>query len=219
MSYHERQAKENLASQFGDSEQFIKWLSEKMASYDNAQEWLDYVQANLDVYNAEGFWLDMIGLIVGQSRTVPEAIPVEYFGFVGQTAIKGFGEARLKRDSDPRSSSSVLGDAEYRIVILGRIINNYANSTKPGIAESLSVLFNTTDINVENFGVASIRAYVGRGLTSTEIALVTSLNLLPKAAGVRIEGVEYSKPSDTFGFKNSRFGFSGFGVGKFVRSF
>ena len=219
MNYHDRQARQNLASQFGESEQFIKWLSEKMASYDNAQEWLDYVQANLDVYNAEGFWLDLIGLIVGQSRTVPQAIPVEYFGFLGQTAIKGFGKARLKRDSDPRSSSSVLGDAEYRIVILGRIINNYANSTKSGIAESLSVLFNTTDINVENIGVASFRAYVGRELTGTEIALITSLNLLPKAAGVRVDSVAYSNPQNTFGFKNSRFGFAGFGVGKFVGSF
>ena len=219
MRYHDQQANSHLASQFGDSEQFIKWLSEKMASYDNAQEWLDYAQANLDVYSAEGFWLDVIGLIVGQSRTVPNAIPVEYFGFIGQAAVKGFGQARLKKDSDPRASSSVLGDAEYRIVIFGRIINNYANSTKPGIAESLSLLFSTTEINIENISSASIRVYTMRELTTTQIALITSLNLLPKAAGVSIEGVSYSQPSDTFGFKNSRFGFAGFGVGKFVRSF
>lgn len=219
MNYHNQQAKDNLASQFGGSEQFIRWLSEKMVSYDNAQEWVDYLQENLDVYTAKGYWLDLIGLIVGQSRTVPEAIPVQYFGFVGQTNIAGFGKARLKKDSDPRFSSSVLGDAEYRIVILGRIINNFANSTKVGIAESLSVLFDTTLINVQNIGVAAFRAYVGRELTSTEIALITSLNLLPKAAGVRVDSVAYSVPSQTFGFKNSRFGFAGFGVGKFVGSF
>jgi hypothetical protein len=219
MSYHQQQAKDNIASQFGQSENFIKWLSEKMASYDNAQEWVNYVQENIDVYTASGYWLDVIGLIVGQSRTVPEAIPVQYFGFVGQTNIAGFGKARLKKDSDPRFSSSVLGDAEYRIVILGRIINNFANSTKVGVAESLSVLFNTNDINIQNFGTAAFRAYVGRDLTSTEIALITSLNLLPKAAGVRVDSVSYSAPSKTFGFKNSRFGFAGFGVGKFVGSF
>ncbi len=219
MSYHQQQAKDNIASQFGQSENFIKWLSEKMASYDNAQEWVNYVQENIDVYTASGYWLDVIGLIVGQSRTVPEAIPVQYFGYLGQTNIGAYGEARYKKNSDPRFSSSVLGDAEYRIVILGRIINNFANSTKVGVAESLSVLFNTNDINIQNFGTAAFRAYVGRDLTSTEIALITSLNLLPKAAGVRVDSVSYSVPSKTFGYKNSRLGFTGYGVGKYVRSF
>ena len=66
MSFHDQQAKGNLASQFSESSGFIKWLSQKMLSYDNAQEWVNYVQENLDLDVAEGFWLDLIGLIVGQ---------------------------------------------------------------------------------------------------------------------------------------------------------
>ena len=125
----------------------------------------------------------------------------------------------MKKDSDPRFASSILGDAEYRTVIRSRINNNYANSTKSGIAESLSVLFDTTLVNVQDIGVAAFRVYIGRDLTNTEISLISSLNLLPKAAGVRVDSVAYGVPSELFGFKNSRFGFGGFGVGRFVGSF
>ncbi len=216
-TYHTGQINEKLANQFCEASQFIVWLSEKMRSYDNAQDWVNYLMENLDVYVAEGYWLDLIGLIVGQPRTVPNGIPLEYFGFDGQPNIGGFGEQRMYKTGDPLGVSTELGDAEYRTVILAKVAANFADSTLLGIEESLSIIFNTTNVGVSNFGVASIRIYIGRDLTSVEKALITDLDLIPRAAGVNVESNFFGDPDTTFGFSN--YGFAGFGVGKFVGSF
>ncbi|MAO24268.1 MAG: hypothetical protein CMJ25_26245 [Phycisphaerae bacterium] len=211
---------ELLANQFCESENFAIWLSEKMRSYDNAADWLLYVEENLDIYKAEKYWLDLIGLVVGQSRVVPNAIPLVYFGF-GDTPYvgAGFGQARFWNGVEPLAASSILEDPEYRTVLLAKIAVNYADSSLIGIAESLSIIFNTSLIDVRKKGTAALSIYIAKNLTDNEKALINELDLLPSAAGVSIDKKSASIPEKTFGFGDSRFNFSGFGVGKFVGSF
>jgi hypothetical protein len=186
MDYHTRQAIDNLASQFGESEQFIKWLSEKMVSYDNAQEWLDYIQSNVNVNDAEGYWLDLIGLIVGQPRTVDFAIPKVLFGYIDQLATLGYGQARYREDGESPTSSSTLSDPEYRVLIKARISYNFANVTLPGITSTLSVLFVADAVVVKNTGLREVSGYIGRPLTDNERALFLATNLVPASAGVNV---------------------------------
>ena len=211
---------ELLANQFCDAADFKTWLSEMLRSYDNAADWVEYVEENLDVYEAKGYWLDLIGLIVGQSRTVPNAVLVDFFGFSDTPYVgKGFGEARFWDGEEPITASSELADPEYRTVILAKIAFNYADVSLVGLAESLSILFNATNIGVRNDGIANIEIYIGENLTNTETALVSNLDLLPRAAGVSIDQKKYGVPSETFGFIESPFGFAGFDVGSFVNEF
>jgi hypothetical protein len=211
---------ELLANQFCDAADFKTWLSEMLRSYDNASDWLEYLEKNLDIYEARGYWLDLFGLIIGQSRTVPNAVLVDFFGF-SDTAYVGqpFGEARFWDGDEPITASSTLSDPEYRIVLLAKIAFNYADVSLLGLAESLSILFNTTIIGVRRDGIANIEIYIGKDLTSTEIALINNLDLLPRAAGVSIDDKKYGVPSEIFGFIESPFGFAGFDVGGFVDEF
>jgi len=208
-----------LANQFCEGENFLVWLSEKMRSYDNAGDWATYLEENLDIYKAEGYWLDLIGRIVGQDRVVPEAILVEFFGFDDTPAALGFGEARFWDGKEPLAGSSVLSDPEYRTVILARIAFNFADVSLPGITESLTVIFDTTNVDVMNVGTAAIRIYIGKELTNTEKQLVNALGLLPRAAGVRIDFKSTGVPEETFGFADTPFNYAGFGVGKFAEGF
>ena len=186
MDYHTRQALENLASQFGESEQFIKWLSEKMVSYDNAQEWLNYIQSNLNIDDADGYWLDLIGLIVGQPRVVDFALPKVLFGYIDQLATLGYGQARYREDGESPTDSSTLSDPEYRIAIKARISYNFANVTLTGMASTLSVLFMADTIVIKNTGLREVTGYIGRPLTDNERALFIATNIVPASAGVNV---------------------------------
>jgi hypothetical protein len=211
---------ELLANQFCDAADFKTWLSEMLRSYDNAADWVEYLEDNLDIYKASGYWLDLFGLIIGQSRTVPNAVLVEFFGFSDTSYVgKGFGDGRFWGGVESITASSTLQDPEYRTVLLAKIAFNYADVSLPGLAESLSILFNTTIIGVRRDGIANIEIYIGKDLTSTEIALVNNLDLLPRAAGVSINEKKYGEPSEIFGFIESPFGFAGFDVGRFVDEF
>jgi hypothetical protein len=178
------QDQELIANQFTEAENFAIWLKQKMLAYDNTGDWLDYLYENLDIYIAQGHWLDLFGLIIGQSRAVADAIPIDFFGFQSTTNGKAFGVARFWDGQEPLRSSSILADPEYRIVLLAKVAFNYADVTLTGIASSLSIMLETTDITVTNNGVANVDIYIGKVLTDTQKALVVSLDLIPVGAGI-----------------------------------
>ena len=176
-----------LANQFCDGSDFAIWLDEKLRSYDNAGDWLQYLQDNLDIFTAGGHWLDVFGLIIGQSREVPDAIPVEFFGFTDTQFAVGFGEARFWDGVESLAASSILADPEYRTILLAKIAFNYADVTLTGIASSLSIIFDTTDLTVTNNGTANIDIFINKTLTTTEQNLFNAIDILPRAAGVSID--------------------------------
>ena len=90
-TYYQDQVDELLANQFSFDEDFLIWLKQKMLSYDNASEWLLYVYENLDIYKAEDYWVDLLGVIIGQSRVIPDGIPLVFFGFLGTPFSTDFG--------------------------------------------------------------------------------------------------------------------------------
>ena len=175
---------ELIANEFCESEGFKLWLLEKMRSYDNAGDWAQYLQDNLDIYNAKGHWLDLFGLIIGQNRTVFAVVPIEFFGFIGAPAATGFDDARFWNGDEQKTGASVLADPEYLLVLLVKVAYNFANVTLPGMAESLSIIFDTTDLTVTNNGTAHVDIHVNKALTITEIAIFDTLALLPVAGGV-----------------------------------
>ena len=178
------QDQELIANQFCDAPNFAIWLEQKMLAYDNPADWLDYLYENLDIYKAQGYWLDLFGLIIGQSRIVSDAIPLDFFGFQSTVNGKAFGVARFWDGQEPLNASSILADPEYRIVLLAKIAFNYADVTLTGLASSLFMMLETTNITVTNNGDANVDIYIGRSLTDTEKALVSSLELIPVAAGI-----------------------------------
>lgn len=145
-----------LANQFTEGSSFAIWLDEKMRSYDNAGDWLQYLQDNLDIFIAKDHWLDVFGLIIGQSREISDAIPVEFFGFIETPFAAGFNQAPFWDGVSSLTASSILADPEYRTILLAKIAFNYADVTLTGIASSLSIIFQTEDLTVTNNGVANI---------------------------------------------------------------
>lgn len=180
------QDQELLANQFCDGSDFGTWLKQKMLSYDNTADWLNYLYDNLDIYTAEGYWLDLLGLIIGQQRAVADAIPVVFFGFDDTPFALGFGLARFWDGTEPLTASSILADPEYRIVLLAKVAFNYADVTLTGIASSLSIIFETDNITVTNNGVGNIDIYIGKVLTITQQNLINVLDLLPRGAGISV---------------------------------
>ena len=86
--------RELVINQLGDSPTYdavLQWLAD---NFDKLQDILDYVQT-INVYEAHGLWLDLIGAIVGQSREIPDAIAYEYFGYLGQPG----GRSEVSRPS------------------------------------------------------------------------------------------------------------------------
>lgn len=164
---------------------------------------------------AYGKQLDGIGEIVGQGREVTEAIYVEFFGFATQPGIKGFGEARLRRQHEPAvSGSTTLLDTEYRKILYWKIGINNGHGTGPEIAASVKAIFDASIVRIKDLGNAKMGVWFNSTPDTNPAMMVSPARWVPKAAGV---GAYLIANTDTkpFGFINQ--GLYGFGEGIMAR--
>lgn len=208
--------RELVINQLGDSPTYdavLQWLAD---NFDKLQAILDYVQT-INIFEARGVWLDLIGAIVGQSREIPDAIAYEYFGYLGQPSTTGYGQARYYQKGDPLTDSSILPDEEYRKVILARVARNWGDISAIGVVEGLQNIVNTDSIYVERGSMGGIfRVYIGAELDSNSRAIIATLDIIPRGAGIGIEVVTASAPALTFGYRDQLPGFAGYGVGRYT---
>lgn len=163
---------------------------------------------------AEGVQLDGIGDIVGLPRTISDVAYIEFFGFVGQPGIDGFGQGRMRRDYESTvGGATKLLDAEYRRLLYWKIAINNGHGTAEEIIAALKPILDVSRVIVQDIGNAKIAVWIN-GLPTVATPLrINAKRWVPKAAGVGL--VLTGSDDPTFGFVNQ--GFFGFGVGMMAR--
>lgn len=203
-----------IINQLGDSpnyENVLRWMGE---SFDNIEDILFYI-SQINIYNAEGVWLDLIGDIVGQSREIPNGIQFEYFNFFEYPNALGFDNGRFYRDGDPLTDSSILPDDEYRQVILARIARNYGDISEIGVVTGLQNIVNTNSIFIQtSTGGGAFEVYIGEALPTNTKAIIANLDIIPRGAGIGVSVITSGPTDSVFGF--AEFGFAGFDTGNWV---
>jgi len=166
----------------------------------------------LDV--AEGKQLDGIGDIVGLPRVIDDVVYVQFFGFISQPGIAGFGVGRLRRAHELSvGGSTTLLDPEYRRLLYWKIAINNGHGTTPEIIAALKPILDVNQVYVHDRGNAKIAVHVDRLPGPSDPLMVNARRWVPKAAGV---GLVLTASTDVpFGFVEQ--GFYGFGVGVMAR--
>lgn len=165
---------------------------------------------------ASGAQLDGIGTIVGQPRTISQAIYLAFFGFVSQPAGRAFGVAPMRRENQPFAAAVTLDDSNYRVLIRLKIALNNGHGTTEEIIAACLAIFDAEKVIVENTGNASLTISIGRVLDTSSILYADALGFIPRAAGVGVTLIQFD-PSHPFGFSNQ--GYFGFGDGRMASIF
>ncbi len=206
---HAALARARVAAQYVESLRFLQTIRALADEVQTLEDALLQVAEITDIETAAGVNLDVIGDIVGITRYVPNVIPIIFFGFDDSPDADTFGEeddptigARFKDLSEPDNAIAVLADPEFRILIRAKIIKNHAIGTNEDLIRSLLLLFQDTVPMVEDIGGMEVTVSVGRPLTNLEIAIIDTLDLLPRAAGVKLNLV-FDSGVATFGFNDT----------------
>ena len=180
-----------------------------------------------DLDQAVGKQLDILGKIVGISRSVPFAVPKNYFGFsdnsttawpMGNKFIENFVSYPLKNKFEIPYSSGMLNDYNYRFFIKAKIIKNNSKGTmidinNLSIQNAIDYLFNNTGYIVDNKNM-SFNLYINQNFDLDMIQYIDQLGLIPRPQGVEMNVLIRYVEAETFGFNvnNQGFGdkFSGF---------
>lgn len=213
-TFYQESSLQLIENQLRESPNYIEVIRLLAEDFDEASDIYDYIAKNINVMNARGVWLDLIGDIVGVSRVFEKEIQPVFFGFDDQPNTTGFGQARFRELDDKTTSSSVLNDDDYRVVIIGKIARNYGDVSEVGVATSVLNMTQADNVLVYQSGPATFSVYV-IGLISDNIkSILTGTDLIPRAAGVKMN-LFFSGDDNIFGFAD-QLGIKGFDVGHFI---
>lgn len=153
---------------------------------------------------AVGAQLDIIGLWVGQPRIIPSILIPGFFGF--SDLVTGapvglqqpFGALQSKSIggvwfglNDAASGTTVLSDAQYLIVLRARITSNQAKGNFADLEKALAFIFGANAAVTDNSNLMLIFT-VKSPVSPLDQALITSLDILPRPAGVSIQSINFT---------------------------
>lgn len=204
VNYHE-EYHETKPSLFRESENIDRVLQAIFDVCDYQQEdflWLSQNLLNLD--EAEGFHLDLIGGLVGQPRFLSDFNTEPYFGYEGSYQSRTFGSATdpsvggywNSRSYFNTSTARQLTDSEYRRLIKARAIYNQSNCTANDLLEVVNLVTDSENntIQILRHGLIQITTDDTTGILSYFVdRLYLEDNILPVAAGVRVGLEEMDK--------------------------
>lgn len=203
---HEELAISRLATQYYESTNFRAYIKALMAYSQELEDLFQLMALQTDLTVAEGVNLDVIGIILGRPRLIPESVPIGFFGFLGQPGVRSYGQegdiskgGRFRGEQESAFATSVLADPEYRRLLVAKIIRNHSHGYNEDAANSLNTLFRVPSV-VDSNGVMSMQLAVGRELQYWEQVLIKQLDMVPRPAGVLINQLVTYDPDNYFGF-------------------
>lgn len=202
---HKELAVSRLATQYKESINLINYIKALLTEADTLEEVFQDLLEKRWIDTAEGVNLDIIGVIVGQSRGVADADAFEYFGFLPNVIAKSFGKfgdpligARFRSFGEPIVGVRFLSDNEYRAFIRARILRNYTKSTPEDIIAQIKFVFDI-DLVLLTEGTTSYSISLSKLLSNSEKFLLQN-DIIPKTAGVSVSYVVEFDNENFFGF-------------------
>lgn len=184
-----------LTSEYIDQPNFVATVKLTANAIGDITALLQSLPAQFDLDNALGSQLDVDGQWIGFSRTVGGVLLVQFFGFADDATALTFGElgnpaigGRFYELGEDTSSTATLADPEYRLLLRAKILQNDWDGTvaefEAAVADVIGI--STTVIDPGTNVVLIMPSAAVDGVLSQ---LLTTYDLLPRAAGVRYQFV------------------------------
>ncbi|MBZ9633082.1 DUF2612 domain-containing protein [Clostridium sp. FP1] len=148
----------SITSEHIDKPNFIAWLSSSLNIVDGVYNLLSDMDSNFDIDNAIGVQLDMLGTVIGRSRTL------------NFQPLNGF---------DP-----VLNEAYYKLVLRAKIAMNNWDGTIPQMYEIWGNIFDDIQLQLADNQDMSFTAYILGYVDQVKQSLIQAGYIVPKPEGV-----------------------------------
>ena len=169
----------------------------------------------LNIDDAKGYALDLVGKHVGVSRVLPTAIAKKYFGWLEDDTALSFNVGEFYRNGDALHASVVLNDNDYRFFIKARITKNYQTGEISNIVNSIKFVIGKHGNIIDTQNMTMNVLVNSDQLNSLTLYAISKMDILTRPVGVMYQYVVLIN-NNPFGFSHDEKSY-GFNIGKFVR--
>ena len=147
-----------ISSEYQDSPQFLAWLAANLQLFQDVNNCLNTFSTSFDIQQAVGAQLDVLGVIIGQSRTV---------AFQPSNGV-----------------SPILDDGTYRLLLQARVAQYHWEGTTTELRGVWNGLFPGGILLVTDHQDMTVTFYVAGAFTSVIQDLITHGYIIPRPQGV-----------------------------------
>ena len=147
-----------VTSQYQNSPKFLAWLSTPLEMWYGIQTFIESMSDDFDIDTAVGAQLDTVGVILGQTRTLPFQ-PTD-------------------------GSSAFLDDATYRKVLKLKTMTNYWDGSLAGIYAAWNSVFPDVDLLITDNKDMTASVTITGSLTQIVIDMIHHDLIIPRPEGV-----------------------------------
>lgn len=169
----------------------------------------------LNIDNATGYALDLVGRHVGVTRVLPTVIAKEYFGWLEDNTALSFSIGEFYRHGDALHASVILNDSDFRFFIKAQITKNYQTGEIANIAKSIKFVVGRHSNVIDSLNMTMNILVKSEELNSLILYAISKMDILVRPVGVMYQYLVLVN-NEPFGFAHDKQSY-GFNVGKFVR--
>lgn len=191
-----------VTSQHQDKPKFMAWLTSPLSILDDAVTLSNSFYSYFDIDLAIGAQLDIIGKIIGVSRTVT----------FQPTPFCSLGVPGVPYFSYP---SPVLDDDMYRLVLRAKILQNMWDGTLPSLYEMWDTLLPNARLVIrDNQDMTIIALVIGLSM-QIQKDLISNGYIVPKPQGVQMSFIYSAEPIFAYDLDSEEF--KGYGEGYWAK--
>lgn len=190
-----------IYSQYRDKPKAVAWYNILPTIANELFNTADRTRLSYDIDNATTHELNVIGNIVGASRSFESQVTFETNDF-GEVGVQ-FGGFEIQFQTIGQSITQEVSDEIFKILIKAKISKNNNNGTIDGMLGALQFIIPDNISRIIDHDDMSFSVSFGEELSSLQVMILNNFDILPRPQGVEFLGYVDETNLTQFGGNNS----------------
>lgn len=175
-----------IYSQYGDKPNAVAWYNITPTISGDIFNTVDQVRLSYDIDNATSYELDVLGVIVGTSRSFESHVTFDANGF-GGVGVQ-FGGFDIQWQTTGMDITQEVSDEIFKSLIKAKISKNNNDATIDGVLDAIQFIIPDNVSRVIDNDDMSFSVSFGEQLSSIQVMILNNFDVLPRPQGVKFLG-------------------------------
>lgn len=190
-----------IYAQYKDKPKAVDWYNIVPSIAIELFNTADRTRLSYNIDTATSHELDVIGVIVGASRSFESQVTFETNDF-GEIGVQ-FGGTGIQFQTIGQSITQEVSDEIFKILIKAKISKNNNDGTIDGMLDALQFIIPDNISRIIDHDDMSFSVSFGEQLSSLQIMILNNFDILPRPQGVKFLGYVDETNLTQFGGPNS----------------